>query len=352
MDIRFEKREHLQEKPDQKNLGFGKHFTDYMFVMDWDKEQGWHDAAIVPYGGIPMDPATMVLHYAQETFEGMKAYRTAEGKIQLFRPEMNARRMIKSNERLCMPGVPEEMFVEAVKALVKAQEDWVPSEPGTSLYIRPFMIASEPALNAVPSKEYLMLIIGGPVDTIFHGEVKVKIADHFSRAANGGTGFAKCAGNYGGQFYPSTLASEEGYQSVIWTDDATHQFLEEAGQMNFMLRIGDTLRTAPVSERLLDGITRRSILQLAQDMGIKTEVSPISVQQVLDAADKGELKEAFGCGTAAVISPICGLGYKDRYMPLPELSAEESFGERLRQRIFDIQYNRTSDPYGWRVVVK
>ena len=137
MDIRFEKREHLQEKPDQKNLGFGKHFTDYMFVMDWDKEQGWHDAAIVPYGGIPMDPATMVLHYAQETFEGMKAYRTAEGKIQLFRPEMNARRMIKSNERLCMPGVPEEMFVEAVKALVKAQEDWVPSEPGTSLYIRP-----------------------------------------------------------------------------------------------------------------------------------------------------------------------------------------------------------------------
>ena len=140
MDIRFEKREHLQEKPDQKNLGFGKHFTDYMFVMDWDKEQGWHDAAIVPYGGIPMDPATMVLHYAQETFEGMKAYRTAEGKIQLFRPEMNARRMIKSNERLCMPGVPEEMFVEAVKALVKAQEDWVPSEPGTSLYIRPFML--------------------------------------------------------------------------------------------------------------------------------------------------------------------------------------------------------------------
>ena len=146
MDIRFEKREHLQEKPDQKNLGFGKHFTDYMFVMDWDKEQGWHDAAIVPYGGIPMDPATMVLHYAQETFEGLKAYRTAEGKIQLFRPEMNARRMIKSNERLCMPGVPEEMFVEAVKALVKAQEDWVPSEPGTSLYIRPFMFATEATL--------------------------------------------------------------------------------------------------------------------------------------------------------------------------------------------------------------
>ena len=163
MDIRFEKREHLQEKPDQKNLGFGKHFTDYMFVMDWDKEQGWHDAAIVPYGGIPMDPATMVLHYAQETFEGMKAYRTAEGKIQLFRPEMNARRMIKSNERLCMPGVPEEMFVEAVKALVKAQEDWVPSEPGTSLYIRPFMFATEASLGVHMAKSYKFVIITTPV---------------------------------------------------------------------------------------------------------------------------------------------------------------------------------------------
>jgi branched-chain amino acid aminotransferase len=182
--------------------------------------------------------------------------------------------------------------------------------------------------------------------------VKVKIADHFSRAANGGTGFAKCAGNYGGQFYPSTLAKEEGYQSVIWTDDATHTLLEEAGQMNFMIRIGDTLRTAPVSERLLDGITRRSILRLAEDMGIKAEVGPISVEEVLEAGRKGEVKEAFGCGTAAVVSPICGIGYKGEYIDIPALSAEESFGERLRQRIFDIQYNRTEDPYGWRVEVE
>ena len=240
MDIRFEKREHLQEKPDQKNLGFGKHFTDYMFVMDWDKEQGWHDAAIVPYGGIPMDPATMVLHYAQETFEGMKAYRTAEGKIQLFRPEMNARRMIKSNERLCMPGVPEEMFVEAVKALVKAQEDWVPSEPGTSLYIRPFMFATEASLGVHMAKSYKFVIITTPVGAYYAegiNPVKILVEDEYVRAVKGGTGFTKCGGNYASSIAGQVKAEKMGCTQVLWLDGVHRKYVEEVGTMNIMFKI-------------------------------------------------------------------------------------------------------------------
>ena len=199
MEIRFEKTEHPMEKPDQKNLGFGKHFTDYMFVMDWDREQGWHDARIVPYAPIAMDPATMVLHYAQETFEGLKAYRTAEGKVQLFRPEMNARRMIKSNERLCMPALPEDMFVEAVKELVRVQQDWVPSETDTSLYIRPFMFATESSLGVHMAKSYKFVIITSPVGAYYPegiDPVKILVEDEYVRATKGGTGFTKCGGNY------------------------------------------------------------------------------------------------------------------------------------------------------------
>ena len=249
MDIRFEKREHLQEKPDQKNLGFGKHFTDYMFVMDWDKEQGWHDAAIVPYGGIPMDPATMVLHYAQETFEGLKAYRTAEGKIQLFRPEMNARRMIKSNERLCMPGVPEEMFVEAVKALVKAQEDWVPSEPGTSLYIRPFMFATEASLGVHMAKSYKFVIITTPVGAYYAegiNPVKILVEDEYVRAVKGGTGFTKCGGNYASSIAGQVKAEKMGCTQVLWLDGVHRKYVEEVGTMNIMFKIAGEIYTAPL----------------------------------------------------------------------------------------------------------
>ena len=331
-------------------MPFGKYMSDHMFSYKWENGQ-WGTPKIEPYHALSIEPSSKVFHYGQAIFEGMKAFRDANDKIFLFRPKDNIERFNKSAVRMNMPEVPEDVFYEAVKQLVSLDKEWVPKGEGRSYYIRPFMIGCEPALNAVPSAEYLFMIIGGPVDAIFHGDVTVKIADHFSRAANGGTGFAKCSGNYGGQFYPSSLAKKEGFQSVIWTDDATHTHLEEAGQMNFMIRIGDTLRTAPVSDRILDGITRRSILQLAQDMGIKTDVSPILVDEVLEAASKNEIKEAFGCGTAAVISPISALGYKEHYMALPKLQAEETFAERIRQRIFDIQYNRTADPYGWRVEV-
>lgn len=351
MKIEVEKaaKSRIDEVSFDSSMPFGRYMSDHMFICQF-KDGAWQTPRIVPYQPLQLAPSCKVFHYGQTIFEGLKAFKDKDGRIFLFRPSDNQQRFNKSAVRMNMPEFPAGVFHEAIQTLLKLDRDWIPQGEGKSYYIRPFMIASEPALNAVPSKEYLFMIIGGPVDTIFHGEVKVKIADHFSRAANGGTGFAKCGGNYGGQFYPSTLAAGEGYQSVIWTDDTTHQYLEEAGQMNFMLRIGDTLLTAPVSDRILDGVTRRSILQLAQDMGIKTEVRPITVEEVLEASSKGQLKEAFGCGTAAVISPICGLGYKDTYMPIEK--PDDSFADRLHKRIFDIQYNRTSDPYGWRVEVK
>mgnify|MGYP002794672076 CR=1 FL=1 len=286
MDIRFEKREHLQEKPDQKNLGFGKHFTDYMFVMDWDKEQGWHDAAIVPYGGIPMDPATMVLHYAQETFEGMKAYRTAEGKIQLFRPEMNARRMIKSNERLCMPGVPEEMFVEAVKALVKAQEDWVPSEPGTSLYIRPFMFATEASLGVHMAKSYKFVIITTPVGAYYAegiNPVKILVEDEYVRAVKGGTGFTKCGGNYASSIAGQVKAEKMGCTQVLWLDGVHRKYVEEVGTMNIMFKIAGEIYTAPLEGTVLPGVTRDSLIHILRDWGYKVNETHLSIDDLMKA---------------------------------------------------------------------
>ena len=354
MDIRFEKREHLQEKPDQKNLGFGKHFTDYMFVMDWDKEQGWHDAAIVPYGGIPMDPATMVLHYAQETFEGMKAYRTAEGKIQLFRPEMNARRMIKSNERLCMPGVPEEMFVEAVKALVKAQEDWVPSEPGTSLYIRPFMFATEASLGVHMAKSYKFVIITTPVGAYYAegiNPVKILVEDEYVRAVKGGTGFTKCGGNYASSIAGQVKAEKMGCTQVLWLDGVEQKYIEEVGAMNIAFVIdGEVVTPSLETGSILSGITRKSALELCRSKGIPVSERRITIQEIADAYDAGKLSEVFGTGTAAVISPVGHLKWGDKVMTINN----NKIGP-VSQMIYDtltgIQWGKIPDKFGWIVPI-
>ena len=354
MDIRFEKREHLQEKPDQKNLGFGKHFTDYMFVMDWDKEQGWHDAAIVPYGGIPMDPATMVLHYAQETFEGMKAYRTAEGKIQLFRPEMNARRMIKSNERLCMPGVPEEMFVEAVKALVKAQEDWVPSEPGTSLYIRPFMFATEASLGVHMAKSYKFVIITTPVGAYYAegiNPVKILVEDEYVRAVKGGTGFTKCGGNYASSIAGQVKAEKMGCTQVLWLDGVEQKYIEEVGAMNIAFVIdGEVVTQSLETGSILSGITRKSALELCRSKGIPVSERRITIQEIADAYDAGKLSEVFGTGTAAVISPVGHLKWGDKVMTINN----NKIGP-VSQMIYDtltgIQWGKIPDKFGWIVPI-
>jgi branched-chain amino acid aminotransferase len=255
----------------------------------------------------------------------------------------------KSAERLMIPSVPEEIFMEGLKTLLKVDSDWIPTSEGSSLYIRPFMFASGEGFHASPADGYTLVIATAPSGAYFSGKVRVSIEEKYARAANGGVGFAKAGGNYAAQFYPTQLAIEKGYQQVIWTDDNTHQFIEEAGAMNIFIRINDTLITSPTSDRILDGVTRKSIIQIAEDNGIATEVRKISVVEVVEAAKTGALKEMFGAGTAAVISPIAGFGYQDQDFDLPTL--ENSYATRLKKLITDIQTNKSEDPYGWRVKV-
>lgn len=254
MEIKFIERAQLKEKPDQKNLGFGAYMTDYMFVMDWDREQGWHDARIEPHEPISLMPACVTLHYAQETFEGMKAYRTKEGKIQLFRPEMNARRMIRSNERLCMPAFPEEMFIEAVRELVRVEADWVPSEPETSLYIRPFMFATEASLGVHMANAYKFIVICCPVGAYYKegvNPVRILVEDEYVRAVKGGTGFTKCGGNYAASIAGQVKAEKMGCSQVLWLDGVNRKYVEEVGTMNIMFKIDNEIYTAPIEGTVL-----------------------------------------------------------------------------------------------------
>ena len=302
MDIKFIKREELQEKPDQKKLGFGKYFADYMFTMDYDEGIGWHDATIRPYGPIEMNPATVVLHYAQETFEGLKAYRRADGQIQLFRPEMNARRMINSNERLCMATIPEDMFIEAVNALVKAEEDWVPSEPETSLYIRPFAFACESSLGVHKSKAYKFVIILSPVGAYYAeglAPVKIMVEDEYVRAVQGGTGFTKCGGNYAGSIIGQVKAEKYGCSQVLWLDGRERKYVEEVGAMNIMFKIDGEIYTAPIEGTVLPGVTRDSIIHILKDWGYKVNETHLSVDDLMQAGRDGRL-EALGTGMGRV----------------------------------------------------
>ena len=353
MDIRFEKRQTLKEKPDETNLGFGKYMTDYMFICDWSKEQGWHDARIVPEGPIEMDPACMVLHYAQETFEGLKAYRTAEGKIQLFRPDMNAKRMIRSNERLCMPGFPEQDFVEAVKALVKVEEAWVPSEPNTSLYIRPYMFATEAALGVHMASSYKFMIICSPVGAYYASgldPVKIMVEDQYVRAVAGGTGFTKCGGNYAGSIAGQIKAEKLGYEQVLWLDGNERKYVEEVGSMNIMFKIDGEIWTAPIEGTVLPGVTRDSMIHILRDWGYTVREERLSVDDLMAAGHNGKLEEVFGTGTAAVISPVGQLRYKDDVVVVNDNKAGE-----LTQKLYDtltgIQWGRLEDKYGWTVEV-
>jgi len=254
-----------------------------------------------------------------------------------------------SSKRLAIPELPEAYFMEGLKTLLKVDSDWIPKKDGSSLYIRPFIFATGKGFHASPADEYKFIIATAPSGSYFAGKVKVLIEEKYSRSANGGVGFAKAGGNYAGQFYPTQLAIEKGYQQVIWTDDNTHEYIEEAGAMNIFVRINDTLITGPTSDRILDGITRKSIIELAKSEGIPVEVRKISVSEVVEAAKNGSLKEMFGAGTAAVISPIAGFGYKDEDFDLPEL--ENTYASSLKKRITDIQTNKSEDPFGWRFKV-
>lgn len=330
---------------DFDNLPFGSIYTDHVMVCEYENGK-WSVPKIIPYGPISLDPSAKIFHYGQSIFEGMKAYRDEQDQVWLFRPLDNHARLNKSAKRLAMPELPQENFIDGLSALLQLEKEWIPKKGGSSLYIRPFMFASGVGFHASPADRYTFMIACAPSGPYFSGKVRVLIEETYARAANGGVGFAKAGGNYAAQFYPTKLAVDKGYQQVIWTDDNNHEFIEEAGAMNIFIRIDDTLITAPTNDRILDGITRKSILTIAEDEGIKTEVRKIKVSEVVEAAENGSLKEMFGAGTAAVVSPISGFGYKGKDFELPEL--KESYALRLKKRITDIQYNKANDIFGWR----
>lgn len=333
---------------DFNNLSFGENFTDHMFVCDF-KNGKWETPKIMPYQPLMMEPSARVFHYGQAVFEGMKAYKDDNGGVWMFRPDENFKRINRSSTRLAMPEFPEEYFFEGLKTLLQLDQEWIKPGVGNSLYIRPFVIASQPGIIASPAEEFKFIVICSPAQSYYGGEVRVKIAEKFSRAADGGFGYTKAAGNYAGQFYPTNLAKEEGYQQVVWTDANTHEYIEEAGTMNIFVRLGDKLITCPTSDRILDGVTRKSVIAIARDQGIEVEIRPIKVAELIEGARNGQLKEMFGSGTAAVINPIMGFGYKGEKYELPVM--EDPYAKKLKSQLMDIQYNRAEDKYGWRYKV-
>lgn len=333
---------------DFENLTFGSVFTDHMFVCNY-KEGQWQTPEVLPYQPISFEPSMSVLHYGQAVFEGMKAYKDEGGKVWLFRPDENFKRINRSSVRLQIPKFPKEYFFEGLKTLLKIDNDWIKPGFGNSLYIRPFVFSSQAGVQASPAKEYMFIIICCPVKAYYGGEVNVLIAEEYSRAADGGIGFTKAAGNYAAQFYPTALAQEQGYQQIVWTDAKSHEYLEEAGTMNIFFRIGDKLLTAPTNDRILDGVTRKSVIQIAKDAGIEVDVRPIKISEIVAASKNNSLKEMFGSGTAVVINPIKSFGYQGVNYKLPEVA--HPIASKLKEQIMSIQYNLTSDPHGWRFEV-
>lgn len=334
---------------DFENVKFGEKFTDHMLVCEY-KNGNWGDLEIKPYAPITLDPSARVFHYGQAIFEGMKAYKEENNDIWMFRPDQNFERFNKSAIRLAMPAIDETRFIGGLKELIKVEKEWVRKGLGNSLYIRPFMIATESGVIASPSSEFLFCILLSPAKSYYAGKIKVQIADYFSRAANGGIGAAKAAGNYSAQFYPTKLAQEAGFNQVIWTD-ANHTYLEESGTMNVFFRINDTLFTAPTSDRILDGVTRKSLIQLGEHLGLNIKIEPVKVDTVVEAAKNGSLKEIFGAGTAAVVNQIEGFAYKDDYYQLPEMADEESYALQLKNALTKLQNKLADDPFNWTVKI-
>ena len=336
------------DQVDFDNLTFGNKPTDHMMVCDY-KDGVWGTPKIIPYQPLVLDPSAKIFHYGQSVFEGMKAYKDGDENIWLFRPLENHKRINISSKRLAIPEFPKNYFMEGLKTLLKLDSEWIPKAKGSSLYIRPFVFATGKSFYASPSDEYKFVIACSPSSAYFSGELNVLIEENYSRSASGGVGFVKAGGNYAAQFYPTQLAEEKGYQQVIWTDDNTHEYIEEAGAMNIFVRIKDTLITSPTNERILDGITRKSIIEIAKDENIPIEVRKITVTEVIEAFNNGDLMEMFGTGTAVVISPITAFGHRDKNYKLAVL--ENSYASRLKKIIMDIQYNVVEDKFGWRYKV-
>jgi len=340
-------------KPRDEELGFGRYFTDHMFLMDATADQGWHDPRVVPYGPLTLEPSAAVLHYSQEIFEGLKAYRSPRGTTLLFRPDKNAARLNHSCERMCMPKMEEQLFLSAIKSVVATDRDWVPRASGTSLYIRPAMIATEPFLGVRPSQSYLFFIILSPVGAYYaegFNPVKILVEDHYVRAVRGGTGDAKTGGNYAASLAAAEEAHHKGYTQVLWLDGVERKYIEEVGSMNIAFVIDNELVTPSLNGSTLAGITRDTVLQLAQDWGMRVVERPISIDEVFTAAKNGRLSEVFGTGTAAVVSPVSELAYKG-----DKLTIGDGKVGPLAQRLFDdisaIQRGLKPDPHGWMVEI-
>ncbi len=353
MEITLQRTVAPKQKPDENSLVFGHQFTDHMFIMDWEKGAGWHDARIVPYGPLPLSPASNCLHYSQETFEGLKAYRTAEGSIQLFRPQENFRRLNNSNERLSMPKFDEDFALEALKTLVELEKDWVPYGDGRSLYIRPFMIATEPNLGAHSSTEYKFLIILSPVGAYYESglnPVSIYVETNYVRAVRGGTGFAKTGGNYAASMIAQDEAARAGFSQVLWLDGVERRYIEEVGAMNVFFVLGGEIVTPALQGSILPGITRKSVIEILKHWGYKVSERRLSVEELSAAYDKGEFTEMFGSGTAAVISPVGLLRYQEKDMTLSGGKIGE-LSQKLYDELTGIQWGKRPDPFNWIVKV-
>jgi branched-chain amino acid aminotransferase len=330
---------------DINNVPFGKCFADHMFVAEY-ADGKWQSASIMPYGDVPMSYAMSALHYGQAIFEGMKAYKNDSGEVSLFRPLENHKRMNKSAIRMAMPEIPEDLWMNALVELVRLDRDWVPSGDTGSLYLRPFLIATDEAIGVKISETYKFVIIACPAGKYYSEPIRVLVETNYYRAVKGGVGFVKAAGNYGRSLYPTKLAQEKGYQQVIWTDSETHQYFEESGTMNVMFVINNTLLTPALSDTILDGVTRNSVLALARDWGMKVEERKVSISEVFDAISKGTLQEMFGCGTAATIAQIVGIGQNGKDYVLPPVD-KRPFSTKVDETLRAIRKGRAEDKFSW-----
>lgn len=352
--ITIEKTKTPKQKPqDQSKLGFGKYFTDHMFLMNYDLGQGWHDPRIVPYGPIALEPSAMCLHYGQEVFEGLKAYRTADGGISMFRPDRNMARLNHSNERLCIPLIDEEFAIEAMKQLVKVDEDWIPTAEGTSLYIRPFIFAVDPHVGVHPGHHLIFCIILSPVGAYYPegiNPVKIFVEQNYVRAVKGGMGFAKTGGNYASSLKAQDEAAAAGYTQVLWLDGIERKYIEEVGTMNVFFIIDGEIITPELQGSILNGITRMSCIDILRSWGLQVTERAITIDEVAKAADEGRLDEAFGSGTAAVISPIGELKWGDKSMIIND-GKIGAVSQRLYDALTGIQWGRVPDTFGWTLKV-
>ncbi|WP_185855659.1 branched-chain amino acid aminotransferase [Blattabacterium cuenoti] len=336
---------------DFNNISFGNYYSDHMICSEF-KNGKWKNSVIKPFSDIMLSPVTLVFHYGQSVFEGMKAYKDKKGEVFLFRPEENFKRINRSAIRLEMPQIPKNIFLNGIKKLIDIDRDWVPNNYGKSLYIRPFLIATRGILSAKPAEEYMFIVISTPVDSYYKKPLKIKIEEKYSRSAPGGIGFTKASGNYASSFYPTKIANKEGFDQVLWTDSNTHTKIEESGTMNVFFLIKDKLITPKESDSILSGITCDSIISLSKKENVTVEKKNIKVSEIIESLKKGELKEAFGCGTAVVINFFESISYKNTIFSFPNLPEVERLSIRLRKKLLDIQHNLSYDPFGWRVKIE